>query len=141
MADDLHQLGAELIRTCALVVRWAPAEHAGLSVAGTRILSRVNDAGQMRIGDLAVAERSSQPTITNHIKRLEALGLISRCADPDDARVSLISATSAGRSKLTAIRQQMGTYLAPRLAALPDQDQQTIRQALDLLEELVNVPR
>jgi DNA-binding MarR family transcriptional regulator len=141
MADDLHQLGEELIRTCALVVRWARAEHAGLSVAGTRILSRVNDAGRMRIGDLAIAERSSQPTITNHVKRMEALGLLTRCTDPDDARVSLISVTPAGRAKLSAIRQQMGTYLAPRLAALPDHDQHTIRHALDLLEELVNVPR
>lgn len=141
MADDLLQLGEELIRTCAQVVRWAPAEHAGLSVAGTRILSRLNDAGPLRIGDLAAAERSSQPTITNHIKRLEALGLAGRETDPADARVSLISATPDGKQKLSAIRQEIGRYLAPRLAELSDSDQKTIRDALDLLNDLVNVPR
>lgn len=142
MGDDLLGLGEELIRTCARVVRWAPAEHAGLSVAATRILSRVNDAGGgIRISDLAVAERSSQPTITNHIKRLEALGLVRRDTDPDDARVSFLSVTPAGRTKLSTIRQQIGSYLAPRLAQLSPQDQQTIRHAVDLLDDLANAWR
>lgn len=142
MTDDLLGLGEELIRTCARVVRWAPAGHAGLSVAATRILSRVNDAGDgIRISDLAVAERSSQPTITNHIKRLEALGLVSRDTDIDDARVSILSVTPAGRTRLSAIRQQIGSYLAPRLAQLSASDQQTIRHALDLLDDLTDAPR
>lgn len=141
MADDLSQLGEELIRTCAQVVRWAPAEHAGLSVAATRILSRLNDAGPLRIGDLAIAERSSQPTITNHIKRLESLGLVTRKADTADARASLVSATTDGHAKLSAIRQEIGKYLAPRLGELSGEDQQIIRRALGLLDAVVNVPR
>src|SRR5215203_7550742 len=72
MGEDLHQLGKDLITTAARVVRWAPRpRRIRLSFAAARILARINDSGPSRISDLAEQERSSQPTITNHIKRLE----------------------------------------------------------------------
>lgn len=141
MADDLHQLGEDLISVSARVVRWVPAEQAGLSVAATRILGRLRDAGQLKISDLAAAERSSQPTITNHIKRLEEAGLVERHSDPDDARVSLISATSAGRARLSAIRHEIGSFLEPRLADLSSDDQETLREAVVVVKRLIDADR
>ncbi|SDS40336.1 MarR family winged helix-turn-helix transcriptional regulator [Microlunatus soli] len=141
MSDDLHRMGEDLISISARVVRWAPAEQAGVSVAAARILSRLRDAGQMKISDLAVAERSSQPTITNHIKRLEEAGLVERHSDPHDARVSLISATSSGRAKLSAIRYEIGNFLAPRLGDLTEDERKTLREAIDLLTGLVESDR
>lgn len=138
MSDDLHQLGEDLIGVSARVVRWAPAAQAGLSVAATRILSRLRDAGQLKISDLAIQERSSQPTITNHIKRLEEQGLVERHSDPRDARVSLISVTSAGRAKLSAIRHELGSFLAPRLASLSDEDRSAIRRSISALNGLID---
>ena len=58
--------------------------NAGLAAA--RILARINDNGSCRISDLAEQERSSQPTITNHVKRLESAGFVERSPDADDAR-------------------------------------------------------
>lgn len=141
MTEDLHRLGEDLISTSARVVRWTPAENAGLSVAAARILSRLRDAGQLKISDLAVAERSSQPTITNHIQRLEEAGLVERQTDPHDARVSLISTTSAGRARLSAIRHEIGSFLEPRLAELSPEDQQTLRQAVTILNQMVDQDR
>ncbi|HEY9293768.1 MAG TPA: MarR family transcriptional regulator [Microlunatus sp.] len=141
MTEDLHRLGEDLISISARVVRWAPAEQSGLSVAAARILSRLRDAGQMKISDLAVAERSSQPTITNHIKRLEEAGLVERHSDPNDARVSLISATSHGRAKLSAIRHEIGTFLEPRLAELSASDRETLDRAIKVLNDLVEQDR
>jgi DNA-binding MarR family transcriptional regulator len=141
MGEDLHQLGEDLISVSARVVRWAPADQAGLSVAATRILGRLRDAGQLKISDLALAERSSQPTITNHIKRLEEAGLVERHSDPHDARVSLISATSAGRARLSAIRYEMGSFLEPRLAEMPEADQILLRQAIEVIKRLVDADR
>lgn len=137
MSDDLRRLGEDLIAVSARVVRWAPAEHAGVSVAAARILGRLRDAGQLKISDLAIAERSSQPTITNHIKRLEEAGLVERHSDPRDARVSLISVTSSGRAKLSAIRHEIGTFLAPRLAGLSEEDQAALRRSLTAVTELI----
>jgi DNA-binding MarR family transcriptional regulator len=137
MSDDLHQLGEDLISISARVVRWAPAENAGLSVAAARILGRLRDAGQLKISDLAIAERSSQPTITNHVKRLEEAGLVERHSDPRDARVSLISATSSGRAKLSAIRHEIGSFLAPRLGDLSEDDRVALRRAITVLNDLI----
>ena len=71
--DDLQQLGEELISTAARMVRWAPKDQRlHISLAAARLLARLHDNGPTRISDLATAERCSQPTITNHVKRLEA---------------------------------------------------------------------
>lgn len=138
MSDELHRLGEDLISISARVVRWAPAENAGLSVAAARILGRLRDAGQLKISDLAIAERSSQPTITNHIKRLEEAGLVERHSDPRDARVSLISATSTGRARLSAIRHEIGSFLAPRLGQLSEKDRETLREAIKVLNTMID---
>ena len=48
-----------------------------MSLAAARLLARLLDNGPTRISDLAIQERCSQPTITNHVKRLEAAGLVA----------------------------------------------------------------
>ena len=73
MDDNLHTLGEDLITTAARVVRWVPKENGfSISFAAARLLARLEDNGPTRISELAVAENCSQPTITNHVKRLEA---------------------------------------------------------------------
>ena len=137
MSADLHDLGEDLIATAARVVRWAPSDGDRVSVASARVMARLSDAGQLKISDLAAAERSSQPTITNHIKRLEAAGMVQRHEDPQDGRVSLISLTPAGQNELLALRDYIGTALAPRLAALPEADRAALSEGLRVMRELL----
>jgi DNA-binding MarR family transcriptional regulator len=86
MGDDLQARAEALITTSARIVGWAPTMSTfSLSLAGARILARLNDHSRTRITDLAVAEGSSQPTITDHIKRLEATGLVQHSPDARDA--------------------------------------------------------
>ena len=95
--DDLQQLGEELISTAARMVRWAPKDQGfHISLAAARLLARLHDNGPTRISDLATAERCSQPTITNHVKRLEAASLVAREVDPHDGRVCIIRLTDPG---------------------------------------------
>src|SRR3954465_15032903 len=101
MDDDLLALGEDLVTTAARVVRWVPRDaDFGLSLAAVRLLARIFDHGPVRISDLAVAENCSQPTITNHVKKLEAERLVTRAADPHDARVWMIDLTDLGRQRL-----------------------------------------
>ncbi len=137
MSEELHDLGEDLIATAARVVRWAPSDAGRVSVASARVMARLADAGELKISDLATAERSSQPTITNHIKRLEAAGMVKRNEDPQDGRVSLISLTEVGRKELVALRDSIGTALAPRLASLPDGDREALRRGLQVMRELL----
>ena len=95
MSEDLHQLGETLVSTAAAVIRRVPTDGMEVSLAAARVMARIQDNGPCRISDLAVQERSSQPTITNHVKRLEAAGLVQRSTDPSDARAWLIDLTPA----------------------------------------------
>jgi DNA-binding MarR family transcriptional regulator len=99
MDDDLHALGEDLITTAARVVRWVPKENGfSISLAAARLLARLQDNGPTRISDLALTEKCSQPTITNHVKRLEAAHLVERAADSRDARAWMIKLTKKATS-------------------------------------------
>ena len=75
-----------------------PTDGFTMSLAATRLMARLLDNGPTRISDLATQERSSQPTITNHVKRLEAAGLVGRATDPQDLRAWMIDLTPPGTS-------------------------------------------
>jgi DNA-binding MarR family transcriptional regulator len=140
MDEDLHALGEDLITTAARVVRWVPKEDGfGISLAAARLLARLNDNGPTRISDLALAERCSQPTITNHVKRLEAAQLVDRTADPRDARAWMIKLTNKGNQQLTLMRASIGTSLAPYLATMSKRDLKALRDGVDAMQRLMAV--
>ncbi len=141
MSDQLHTLGEDLITTAARMVRWVP-KHEGMdvSLSAARILARLSDAGPTRISDLATAERCSQPTITNHVKRLEAGGMVSRTSDPNDARSWKIALTDRGVEELGAIRVALGNNLEPYLARLPDADLRALRAGVEVMRRLMEIP-
>jgi len=140
MDEDLHALGEDLITTAARVVRWVPKEDGfGISLAAARLLARLNDNGPTRISDLALAERCSQPTITNHVKRLEAAQLVDRTADPRDARAWMIKLTNKGNQQLTLMRASIGTSLAPYLATMSKRDLKALRDGGDAMQRLMAV--
>ena len=141
MAEDLNQLGEELVTSAARIVRWMPTDGFVLSLSATRILARLLDAGPTRISDLAVKERCSQPTITNHVKRLEAAGLVSRGVDPHDARAWMIDLTPLGRERLAELRQTLGTNVAPYLAQLSKRDLKALREGIAAMQRLMAIDR
>jgi DNA-binding MarR family transcriptional regulator len=140
--DDLDGLGEELITTAARMVRWAPKDHSfSISLAATRLLARLQDNGPTRISDLAIAERCSQPTITNHIKRLEGAGLVDRQVDPADARAWIISLTDTGEEQLASFRASLGSSLQPYLAAMSRKDRKALREGIEAMRRLMSSQR
>jgi DNA-binding MarR family transcriptional regulator len=138
MEDDLHALGEDLITTSARIVRWAPKSNSfTLSLAAARILARLSDDGPTRISTLAVAERCSQPTITNHIKRMEATGLVERNADARDARAWMIALTPKGQDELKSLRDSLGTGIEPYLAKLSRRDLKALREGVEAMRRLM----
>ena len=91
----------------------------------------------MRISDLAVAENCSQPTITNHVKKLEADHLVHRAADPKDARVWMIDLTDLGRQRLIEMRHSLGTSVLPNLSSLSRKDQKALRDGVEAMRRLM----
>jgi DNA-binding MarR family transcriptional regulator len=137
--DDLDGLGEELITTAARMVRWVPKDQSlTISLAAIRLLARLQDNGPTRISDLAIAERCSQPTITNHIKRLETAKLVDRQVDPVDARAWMISLTDTGEEQLASFRASLGTSLQPYLAAMSRKDRKALREGIAAMRRLMS---
>lgn len=138
MSEDLHQLGESLVSTAAAVIRRVPTDGMEVSLAAARVMARIQDNGPCRISDLAVQERSSQPTITNHVKRLEAAGLVQRSTDPRDARAWLIDLSPLGRQRLIEIRARLGTNIEPMLEKLSARDRKVLRAGLEVMQRMVS---
>jgi DNA-binding MarR family transcriptional regulator len=89
------------------------------------------------VGALAEIEGLRGPTISGHVKQLEAAGLVGRAPpDPADRRRTGLVATEAGRRRAEALRQQRTDWLARQLAALSPEERQAIRAAIPALTAL-----
>ncbi len=109
---------------------------AGLSPSQVSALVTVDECGPLRISTLATRESLSAPAATRVVATLEEAGLVTRCADPDDKRASLISLTRSGGETLTALRSQRTTGLGAQLDALSDAERRLLERALPVLEKI-----
>lgn len=139
MKEDLTGLADDLVTACARMLRWTPVGDLPISLAGARLIARVVENGPTRVGDLAEQEHSSQPTITNHIKRLEANGLLARTPDPTDGRAWMITATPQGIEQLAEVRRTLAANIEPRLTELSDHDRAAIRAGVEAMQRLMRL--
>jgi MarR family transcriptional regulator, transcriptional regulator for hemolysin len=70
---------------------------AGSSLPTYRALDEIDRGGRRNQDQLARAMRIEGATLTRHLDRMEADGLIVRRRDPEDRRASIVEATPAGR--------------------------------------------
>ncbi|MET7464274.1 MarR family transcriptional regulator [Nonomuraea sp. NPDC005501] len=89
--------------------------------------------GPRRMTELAEEHAVQLPTMTVQINRLEDAGLVARGADPADARVRTVELTGEGRTRLLAVREARITRLGRDLAALSEQERETLAAALPVL--------
>ena len=131
-------LGDELLGLVARLNRWA-TRQARLEAppAQVRLLAQIHELGPVRIGDLAVADHTSQPTMTTQVRRLEDAGLVSRTGDPDDARAVLIRITEEGRRTLARVRADRAAAVNPWLERLAPEDRETLADAVGVLRRLL----
>ena len=73
-------------------------DRADLSATAAYALNRVCREGPIRLTTLAAKEGISQPSMTQLIQRLERQGLVTRLADPEDGRATLVGITAQGQS-------------------------------------------
>jgi len=102
------------------------AQREALSVSAAWVLNRVGREGPMRLTTLAASEGVSQPSMTQLVQRLERQGLMTRCSDPGDDRVTLVAITPAGRDVMASRRQVRGDRLAELLETLTDQQKRLL---------------
>jgi len=110
----------------------------GVSAGQISVLSAVRDRPGIGIADLATREMMSAPSISAHVDRLEAGGLVERRREASgDRRRIGIHATPDGVRVLRDVRSRRTAWLASRLEALPAGERQKLAGAVDALGALV----
>lgn len=134
--DDLAQ---RLVVTCARftrsVARLSPHDS---PTAVWRTLAILDEHGAIRVSDLAVLDRCSQPTATGMVQRLEADGAVVRIPDPSDGRATLVSLSDIGRTRLVQLREGVTHEVSPRLSRLSPERLAELQSALSTISELLD---
>lgn len=141
-APDERELAVQLVTSSARLIRFAARQSASpVPRALARALSVINELGEPRIGDIAAADRISQPTATTLVQKLEERGWVRRTTDPTDARAVRIAITDAGRTAITEFRQSAADALAPGLSELSAEDLQALARGVQALTTLLEHQR
>jgi DNA-binding MarR family transcriptional regulator len=128
LADELHSAAIHLLRR----VR-RDDESVGLSAARLSALSVVVFGGPIRISALARAEQVRTASMTPLVAALERDGLITREADPSDARAVILRPTPKGAKLMAEGRARRVANLASELRDLSAADRRTLHRAARIL--------
>jgi DNA-binding MarR family transcriptional regulator len=110
----------------------------GISGSQVSLLTAIHGTPGIGVGDLAGREGTSAPSVSNHIDRLEASGLVTRTrVDGGDRRRIGLSCTAEGARVLRAVRSRRTAWLASRLRDLPGDQLRAIDRAITGLGALV----
>jgi DNA-binding MarR family transcriptional regulator len=132
VADRLHSVAIHLLRR----LRRQDADS-GLPAPLLSALSvLVLGPGASTLGELAAAEQVRPPTITRVVAALEERQLVVRTQDPNDARITRISATPKGARLLNEGRLRRVAALTDAMRKLSPAERATVADALPILERL-----
>lgn len=110
-----------------------------LTQAEYDVLLTVTRAPEMasRLRDVTANMLISQPSVSRLVDRMVARGLLSKCADPDDGRGSLVRATEEGAAAFRRIASNHAASIAERMSLLTDDE---LAQLRGLTEKLRTRP-
>ena len=132
IADRLHSAAIHLLRRLR-----REDTKSGLSAPRLSALSVLVFGGPVTLGELANAEQVRPPTMTRLISALEAEGLVSREADPEDGRLTRIRATPKGRALLFRGRARRVAALAAEVRGLGAGERADLDRALTILDGVI----
>ena len=127
-------LRAPLLRTSRKMRH--ESQKAGLSSQDSMILGYLKKHPGAGVSELADFEQISRPTMSSHVKRLEAAGWVVRTDDAEDGRRQGLTVTAAGARKHEAIQRHRSDWLAAHLLRLTPQERDLLAQAAGSLRKL-----
>ena len=111
-------------------------ESLGVTSLQVTLLWLVRSRPELSLRELAAEEGISAPSVSGHVDRLEALGLLRRIRSTADRRRVGLELTPEGQSLLKRVRARRTTWLAERLALLTDGERERLEAALPTLYAL-----
>jgi DNA-binding MarR family transcriptional regulator len=113
------------------------AQRAGLSPLDAMLLGWVLKHDGIGVSELADFEQMSRPSMSAHVKRLEAAGWLSRrLPDSEDKRRVGLSVTPAGIKALDAVRRRRNDWLAGQLRTLSPEARDALAAAIGPLRQI-----
>lgn len=104
-------------------------QKAGLTAQEAVILGYLKKNPGAGVSELAEFEQISRPTMSSHVKRLEAAGWITRADDAQDGRRQGLTVTPAGLRRHAAAQAHRNDWLAARLRRLSPADREALMAA------------
>jgi len=141
MKKEINQLREALLDLTGVLNRPQPdaalIETAGLDLdrALFPVLVRVERRGPLGIGELAELCGRDYTTISRQVAKLESLGLVTRRANENDARVKEAAITDTGRAMTSALDGARDKILG---ALLADWDRRDLRELSRLLRKFAD---
>jgi DNA-binding MarR family transcriptional regulator len=102
------------------------------------LLVALRDEGPMRTGELARYFRLDKSTVSRHIARLEAAGLVETTPDPNDRRCAQLHTTPLGSRRVDEIRAARRAPLRQVLDGWSDADRDQLAQLLRRLNSAMS---
>lgn len=119
--------------------RWL--EHHDLSEGRMGVLWCLRTKGSLTLGDLAESLDVSPRNITGLVDHLEKDGLLERFPDPEDRRATRVHLASAGKQKLSDIKNELGSPRHGVVAGFTNDELNQLRHLLLKLVQNMNVNR
>jgi DNA-binding MarR family transcriptional regulator len=132
IADRLRPVLLKLGRELRREVR-----DVGVSPEQVALLVAIKYAPGIGVRDLAASERVSPPAMSNHVDRLERLGLVIRTPSTDDKRRVGLTLSHEGDRVLRRVRSRRTAWLSSRLEALTPEQRAALEAAIAPLSELL----
>lgn len=117
-----EQLRALFVRVRAVWKEAAAAVHPELQPVGYKILSAVVRRGSLHAGAVAETLELDKSVVSRQVRQLEALGLATSRADPNDGRVRIIEPTPVAIERVGRRSSRMQQQLYAQLRTWPAAD-------------------
>jgi DNA-binding MarR family transcriptional regulator len=114
------------------------ARAVGVSPEQVSLLVAIKYSPGLGVRQLAARERISPPALTNHVKRLERAGLVTRTPSDGDRRRVGLTLTDEGQRVLRRVRSRRTAWLATRLRTLSAAELAAVAAAIAPLSELLD---
>lgn len=89
-------------------------------------------------GELAELEKVSAPSMTRTVNALVDAGYLARTPHPTDGRQRILTLTTEGRALIDRTVSDRDDWMIRRLQGLSDAEQATLREAVEILAEVLS---
>lgn len=134
-------MDSDLRHAIARLARRMRQERADSDLGASQLgpLFVLSHLGPVTLGVLSTHERVTAPSMNRTVNLLEASGLVSRSASPDDGRKVIIGLTDAGRTLVDETRRRRDAWFSAQLSRLSEEELASLDAATPVLRKLAEL--